>query len=52
MNAALDTALKEQALDHLRELLESHWKTAKDSADDDLKSGGEEWGVHVFVADP
>jgi hypothetical protein len=35
MNQALDTALKAQALDHLRELLESHWKTAKDSADDD-----------------
>lgn len=32
---ALDSALKEQALDHLRELLEAHWKTAKDSADDD-----------------
>jgi hypothetical protein len=35
MTSALDSALKEQALDHLRELLDAHWKTAKDSADDD-----------------
>jgi hypothetical protein len=35
MTSALDTALKEQAIDHLRELLDAHWKTAKDSADDD-----------------
>jgi hypothetical protein len=32
---SLDTALQAQALDHLRELLDAHWKTAKDSADDD-----------------
>jgi hypothetical protein len=31
----LDEALKAQALDHLRELLDLHWREAKDSADED-----------------
>ena len=31
----LDEALKAQALDHLRELLDLHWREASDSADDD-----------------
>lgn len=31
----LDEALKTEALDHLRELLDLHWREAKDSADED-----------------
>ncbi len=31
----LDEALKAQTLDHLRELLDLHWREAKDSADED-----------------
>lgn len=30
-----DEALKSQALDHLRELLEAHWREARDSADEE-----------------
>ena len=30
-----DDLLRSQALDHLRELLETHWKEARDSADDE-----------------
>jgi len=33
--ATLDEALKTEALDHLRELLDLHWREAKDSADED-----------------
>ncbi len=32
-----DTPLQDQALDHVRELLSTHWREAKDSADDDGK---------------
>ena len=32
-----DEALKSQALDHLRELLDLHWREAWDTADDDGK---------------
>ena len=31
----LDEAIKTQALGHLRELLDLHWREAKDSADED-----------------
>ena len=43
-----DDALRAQALDHLRELLELHWKEARDSADDDGKFA---IGFKVAVAD-
>lgn len=32
-----DTPLQDQALDHVRELLSTHWREAKDSADDEGK---------------
>ncbi len=32
-----DTPLQDQALDHVRDLLSTHWREAKDSADDDGK---------------
>lgn len=32
-----DEAIKSQALDHLRELLDLHWREAWDSADEDGK---------------
>lgn len=32
-----DQSLQDQALDHVRELLSTHWREAKDSADDDGK---------------
>jgi hypothetical protein len=32
-----DTHLQDQALDHIRELLSTHWREAKDSADDEGK---------------
>lgn len=32
-----DQPLQNQALDHVRELLSTHWREAKDSADDDGK---------------
>ena len=32
-----DTPLQDQALDHVRELLATHWREAKDSADDEGK---------------
>ncbi len=32
-----DQPLQDQALDHVRELLSTHWREAKDSADDDGK---------------
>ena len=32
-----DQALQNQSLDHVRELLTTHWREAKDSADDDGK---------------
>ena len=43
-----EDALRAQALDHLRELLELHWKEARDSADDDGKFA---IGFKVAVAD-
>ena len=33
MSTSNDDALKSQALDHLRELLATHWPDARDSAD-------------------
>ena len=32
-----DQPLQDKALDHVRELLSTHWREAKDSADDDGK---------------
>ena len=32
-----DQALQNQSLDHIRELLTTHWREAKNSADDDGK---------------
>mgnify|MGYP001627159526 CR=1 FL=1 len=32
-----DTLLQDQALEHIRELLATHWREAKDSADEDGK---------------
>lgn len=32
-----DQPLQDQALDHVRELLSTHWREAKDSADEDGK---------------
>lgn len=46
--ATLDEALKEQALDHLRELLDLHWREAWDSADEDGKFA---IGFKVAVSD-
>ena len=37
MSDSNDDALKAQALEHLRELLDSHWREARDSADEDGK---------------
>lgn len=48
MSTSTDDALKSQALDHLRELLESHWREARDSADED---GRFAIGFKVAVAD-
>jgi hypothetical protein len=33
--ATLDEVIKTEALEHLRELLDLHWREAKDSADED-----------------
>lgn len=46
--ATLDEALKAQALDHLRELLDLHWREAWDSADEDGKFA---IGFKVAVSD-
>ena len=46
--ATLDEALKAQALDHLRELLNLHWREAWDSADEDGKFA---IGFKVAVSD-
>jgi hypothetical protein len=35
MSTANDDALKSQALDHLRELLDAHWHDARESADEE-----------------
>ena len=35
MSTSNDDALKSQALDHLRELLDTHWRDARESADED-----------------
>jgi len=35
MSTSNDDALKSQALDHLRELLDTHWPDARDSADEE-----------------
>ena len=32
-----DLALQNQSIDHIRELLSTHWREGKDSADDDGK---------------
>ena len=37
MSDSNDDALKAQALEHLRELLDSHWREARDSADENGK---------------
>lgn len=44
----LDDALKTQALDHLRELLNLHWREARDSADENGKFA---IGFKVAVSD-
>lgn len=45
-----DQALQDKALDHFRDLLTTHWREAKDSADDDGKfSIGFRVGVHDGV---
>ncbi len=43
-----DQALQNQSLDHIRELLTSHWREAKDSADDDGKFA---IGLRISVQD-
>jgi hypothetical protein len=35
MSTSNDDALKSQALDHLRELLDTHWRDALESADEE-----------------
>ena len=35
MSSSNDDALKSQALDHLRELLDTHWSDARESADEE-----------------
>ena len=42
-----DQPLQDQALDHIRELLSTHWREAKDSADEDGKFA---IGLRVSVA--
>jgi hypothetical protein len=37
MSDSTDNILKEQALGHLRDLLEMHWREARDSADENGK---------------
>jgi hypothetical protein len=37
MDTNADQPIQDKALDHLRELLTTHWHTAKDSADEDGK---------------
>jgi hypothetical protein len=43
-----DQALQNQSLDHIRELLATHWREAKDSADDDGKFA---IGLRISVQD-
>ena len=43
-----DQALQNQSLDHIRELLTTHWREAKDSADDDGKFA---IGLRISVQD-
>ena len=43
-----DQALQNQSLDHIRELLTTHWREAKDSADDDGKFA---IGLRISVTD-
>ena len=43
-----DQALQNQSLDHIRELLTTHWREAKDSADDDGKFA---IGLRICVTD-
>ena len=43
-----DQALQNQSLDHVRELLTTHWREAKDSADDDGKFA---IGLRISVQD-
>ncbi len=46
--ATLDEVIKTEALEHLRELLDLHWREAKDSADED---GRFAIGFKVAVSD-
>ncbi len=48
MSESADTALRSQALDHLRELLDLHWREARESADDE---GRFAIGFRVAVSD-
>jgi hypothetical protein len=43
-----DQALQNQSLDHIRELLTTHWREAKDSADDEGKFA---IGLRISVQD-
>ena len=43
-----DQALQNQSLDHIRELLTTHWREAKDAADDDGKFA---IGLRISVQD-
>ena len=43
-----DQALQNQSLDHIRELLTTHWREARDSADDDGKFA---IGLRISVTD-
>lgn len=43
-----EQALQDKTLDHIRELLSTHWREAKDSADEDGKFA---IGFRVSVAD-
>jgi len=40
--------IQDQAIDHIRELLATHWREAKDSADDDGKFA---IGLRIIVQD-
>ena len=46
--ATLDEVIKTEALEHLRELLDLHWREARDSADED---GRFAIGFKVAVSD-
>ena len=48
METTTDQPIQDKALDHLRELLATHWREAKDSADEDGKLS---IGFRVSVAE-